>query len=314
MSTKQVGPIHFEDYSGAAFERLVFAFHLRTDRWRSIEWYGQVGSDLGRDILGIRDDDSPSGEVVCIQCANHRNLPTAKVIGDIEKARSSTTPPRKMRFVCGGAISATLRDRIAKHAAKIGIPVELWSGVEFEERLRHQAASLLRRFVEGEEFPELPAKLGEFLGKLDAPSDEEISALLASLFDRPAYYTPFRHESCIHAFRDALDDTICALGTGVRRTRSGVALPPIPARHELRGELVREKFAEIERGVAGLRARFDQLVKSKEIRPCAERCGRPDCPVYEMSDAAIRDMDEIRGRLLDAVRHVVPRFSVRVEW
>jgi HJR/Mrr/RecB family endonuclease len=56
--TRTIPPVHFEDYSAQEFERLVFAFHLHTGKWRSIYWYGQVGSDLGRDILAMRDDDS----------------------------------------------------------------------------------------------------------------------------------------------------------------------------------------------------------------------------------------------------------------
>lgn len=42
-----VHSIHFEDFDGVQFERLVFAYHWRSDEWRSLEWYGQVGSDLG---------------------------------------------------------------------------------------------------------------------------------------------------------------------------------------------------------------------------------------------------------------------------
>jgi hypothetical protein len=29
---------------------------LAKREWCSLEWYGQVGSDLGRDIWGVRDD------------------------------------------------------------------------------------------------------------------------------------------------------------------------------------------------------------------------------------------------------------------
>ena len=46
-----VNPVHFEDFSGEQFERLVFAYHLRTESWRELEWYGQVGSDLGATFL-----------------------------------------------------------------------------------------------------------------------------------------------------------------------------------------------------------------------------------------------------------------------
>jgi hypothetical protein len=48
--SKIVQIIHFEDFSSAQFERLVFAFLLRTEKWTKLEWYGQVGADLGRDI------------------------------------------------------------------------------------------------------------------------------------------------------------------------------------------------------------------------------------------------------------------------
>jgi hypothetical protein len=315
MPATQTSPVHFEDFSAIAFERLVFAFHLRAERWRSLEWYGQVGSDLGRDILGVRDDDAtPGGEVVCIQCANHRNLPAKKAIRDIDKALSSPTRPTRMRFVCGGNVSAKTRDKILAHAAAAKLRCEAWSGPEVEERVRSTAESLLRRFVEGVEFPDAPAELADLVRDLAASSDAEVIGLLARLFDRPAFYTPFAHESNLPAFREALDDTICALGTGVRRTRDGHALPRIPSRHDLRDTRVREVFGQIERGVAGLRARFDQLVGSGGIRPCAEHCGDPNCPVYTLSDAAIADMDEIRSRILEEARRVHPDFKVRVGW
>ena len=34
-------------------ERLVFAHSARTEKWKSLEWYGQAASDLGRDIWGV---------------------------------------------------------------------------------------------------------------------------------------------------------------------------------------------------------------------------------------------------------------------
>jgi len=34
-------------------ERLVFAHRARTEKWKSLEWYGQAASDLGRDIWGV---------------------------------------------------------------------------------------------------------------------------------------------------------------------------------------------------------------------------------------------------------------------
>jgi hypothetical protein len=34
---KYVQPIHFEDFDGSQFERLVFAYHARTEKWKSLE-------------------------------------------------------------------------------------------------------------------------------------------------------------------------------------------------------------------------------------------------------------------------------------
>ncbi len=76
-----VQPIHFEDFDGSQFGRLVFAHHVRTETWKSVEWYSQAGSDLGRDIWGIPDD----GESVCIQCVNRKNLTLAKIKNDLSK-------------------------------------------------------------------------------------------------------------------------------------------------------------------------------------------------------------------------------------
>jgi hypothetical protein len=55
MATITVSPIHFEDYSGIQFERLVFAYHVRAG-WRDLIWHGQSGGDQGRDIAGSRTD------------------------------------------------------------------------------------------------------------------------------------------------------------------------------------------------------------------------------------------------------------------
>ena len=83
LPAKYVQPVHFEDFDGAQFERLVFAYHARTDKWRSLEWYGQVGSDLGRDIWGIRGEVTGGTESVCVQCVNRGRLTFAKAEADL---------------------------------------------------------------------------------------------------------------------------------------------------------------------------------------------------------------------------------------
>ncbi|MGA3069858.1 MAG: hypothetical protein ABSD43_06530 [Terracidiphilus sp.] len=154
---RYVQPIHFEDFSGAQFERLVFAYHWRSEKWRSLEWYGQTGSDLGRDIWGVREN----GESVCIQCVNRKNLKFAKAEKDIAKVLNADNGiPHTFRIVAVSNLSARLRDKIKSHVLSLGVKVsDNWSGPEFEEFLRDGAESLLKRFVGGEEFPDTPADL-----------------------------------------------------------------------------------------------------------------------------------------------------------
>ena len=76
-----VQPLHFEDLSGSEFERLCFAYLWHFDEWKTLEWYGQLGGDGGRDIWGVRS----SGETVCFQCANHHQLKFEKARSDINK-------------------------------------------------------------------------------------------------------------------------------------------------------------------------------------------------------------------------------------
>lgn len=172
--TISVKPVHFDDYDGSEFERLVFAYHLRMDRWESLEWYGQVGSDLGRDIWGIRVTDQ-GRETVCIQCANRKRLTWAKAQRDIDSmTKASNGMADRVRFVCGGTVSAKLRDGIRDHALHRGIRnCEVWSGTEFEERLRRDTESLLRRFVKGEPFPDSPDELAQLEESAHAKSAKD---------------------------------------------------------------------------------------------------------------------------------------------
>lgn len=56
-----VRPIHFEDFSGTEFERLVFAYQL-CDGWTDLAWFGPTGSDQGRNIIGTRPVDNQPDE------------------------------------------------------------------------------------------------------------------------------------------------------------------------------------------------------------------------------------------------------------
>jgi hypothetical protein len=315
MPNRIVQPVHFEDFDGHQFERLVFAYLIRTDNWLSLEWYGQTGSDSGRDIWGIRERDGhPQGQKVCVQCANHKSLAYRKVQEDFEKIlKGPNGKPDAFVVVAGGTVSATLRDKTKKLCEKKQVYAsEIWSGKEFEERLRAKAESLLKRFVEGKEFPDAPADLRNFAEAITPQSDDEILALMAGLFDRPAFYTPFHQESSIPAFKKAITDTIEALNTGIHRLRDGTEIRRIPSRHSIRSPETKRKLSQIERMLGELRAKYDKSVKTGDIRPCG--CNVPDCPVFFVSPRVAREMDHLREEILEAFRGLYPEFDVRLGW
>lgn len=311
--TTTVHRIHFADFSGVDFERLVFAFLLRTNDWFSLDWYGQTGGDAGRDIFGVRENDRFSkGQKVCALCANWQKLTKGKTKSDLAKLIGGPDGlPDKCIVISGGVVSAKLRDAIKAEAAKIGIRnCEVWSGPEFEERLRDKAESLLRRFVGGEQFPDSPNDLRHFVGSVQASTDEERLALMSSLFDRPAFYTPFHQESSVPAFKKAITDTIEALGTGVHRLRDGTEIRRIPSRHQIESPSIKKALADIEKDIARLRATYDAFVRTGEVRPCG--CSEPDCPVFQVSLPAMQQMDSLRAKILDSFRKIYPKFEVRL--
>jgi hypothetical protein len=115
-------PVHFEDWSGQEFERLCFAYILRMQSWTTIDWYGQLGSDRGRDIWATIDRDGQSWHV-CFQCANHHRLQFTKAQEDLDKiVLGSNQLPHHFVMITGGKVSAEMKGRIKAHAQMLGIP------------------------------------------------------------------------------------------------------------------------------------------------------------------------------------------------
>lgn len=315
MPNRMVQPIHFEDFDGHQFERLVFAYLFRTDNWLSLEWYGQTGSDSGRDIWGIRERDGhPEGQKVCVQCSNQKSLTYKKVQEDLSKILNGPNgKPDAFIVVAGGSVSATLRDKTRKICEQKKIFTnEIWAGPEFEERLRAKTESLLKRFINGDEFPDAPAELRIFAEAITPQSDDEILALMTGLFDRPAFYTPFHQESSIPAFKKAITDTIEALNTGVHRLRDGTEIRRIPSRNEIQSAETKKILSHIERMLGELRAKYDEGIKDGDIRPCG--CNVPDCPVFFVSPRTAGEMDRLREKILETFHKLYPAFNVRLGW
>jgi hypothetical protein len=311
MATVTVSPIHFEDYSGLQFERLVFAYHVRVG-WRNLIWHGQSGGDQGRDISGIEPfDDQPSRKTI-IQCANRGTLTLAKAKGDMSKAVKATgETPDAFRFVSRGAVSDTGRTRIEQAASALGIAhVTIWSGVEFEENLRLRAEYLLHRFVQGVEFPDAEKAIRKFVDDFPELSDGDALQLMAAVFDRPAFRTPFHQESSLPAFQQAIEDTIGALNTGVWRTREGDEIRRIPSIHHLRDQRIRAVLDKVVRQVDELRRIFVTRLKEGEIKHCG--CGQPDCPTYMLTHRVADELDKARQKILTTFRSVHASFRVNL--
>ena len=315
MPNRMVQPIHFEDFDGRQFERLVFAYLLRTDNWQSLEWYGQTGGDSGRDIWGIKERDGfPQGQKVCFQCANWKSLTYEKASEDFEKVLSKPKgKPDAFFIVVGGTVSAAVRDKTKKLCERKQVHTsEIWSGSEFEERLRAKAESLLKRFIAGEEFPDAPDDLRSFAKAIASQSDDEILALMAGLFDRPAFYTPFHQESSVPAFKKAITDTIEALNTGIHRLRDGTEIRRIPSRHVLKSAESKRTLAQIERMLGELRAKYDDYIRTGDIRPCG--CDVPGCSVFVTSHQAADEMNRRREEVLVTFHKLYKPFDVRLGW
>ncbi len=305
-------PIHFEDRSGTEFERLCFAYILRMEDWDTIDWYGQLGGDNGRDIWATCAGHRAQPEAYCFQCANRRRLEFQKASSDIDKVlRGPNGIPNRFIIIVGGKVSASMRDRIRQYAQSRGIATtEIWSGTEFEERLRVNAPSLLLRFCQGEAFPETAQEIKAFAGKVAATSDHDILQLMAQCFDRPAFTTPFSDESSVPDFKKAITDTIEALNTGIHRLRDGTLIQRIPSRHDIQDEQIRQVVDSVVADLMKLRATYDQLLSTGDIKPCG--CGRPDCPVFFSSPQACRIIDELRYQILERFRIIYPEFWPRI--
>jgi hypothetical protein len=310
MPSRLVQRVHFEDFGGHEFERLVFAYHVRAG-WSDLAWYGQTGSDQGRDIIGVEPLIDGIRRTI-IQCVNRGNLTQNKAKNDLAAAVSASPEISAFKFVTRGAVPAKRRDAITSAADAAGIShVIVWSGVEFEEHLRLIGEDLLRRFCDGEAFPDNAQALRRFADDYGGLSDRDALEQMAAVFDRPAFHTPFHAESSLPAFQQAIEDTISALNTGIWRNRQGDEIRRIPTVHHLRDPRIKAAVAATVRAVDQLRRTFVSGLRDGSIRPCG--CGNPDCPTFMLDWKIAAKLDQLRSNALDVFRTAYPSFAVALD-
>lgn len=96
----------------------------------------------------------------------------------------------------------------------------------FEEHLRLRAEFLLRSLVDRVPFPDSEVELRNFVDTFQDVDEGQALAMFARAFDGPALRTPFQQESNLHAFQQAIDDTIRVLSTGISRNARRCRNPP----------------------------------------------------------------------------------------
>jgi hypothetical protein len=150
-----------------------------------------------------------------------------------------------------------------------------------------------------EEVKRYRTELLAFVGRQLPASDAEIVVTLTNALDRPAFRTPFRHESSLERFREAISDTIDAINTGYLKSGSRVS-----AKFQIRDSQLRLQVDRIVQGLVALRATFDNFIRTGGVRHCG--CGIADCPVYFFEDSAAREMDHRRRELLRLAHNLNP--------
>jgi hypothetical protein len=162
-------------------------------------------------------------------------------------------------------------------------------------------------------FPDTEPELTMFAQTDGLPSDSEILAMMAKLFDRPAFYTPIHQESNLPDFKQAITDTIQALGTGIQKARDGHVIDRIPSRHQLRSDSLRTKVQTVEIALSRLRAKFDEMIKSGALSHC--QCNDPACPVYFFKPyEAAHELERLRRDVLIAFLDAYPAFREPPGW
>lgn len=216
--------------------------------------------------------------------------------------------PERVRVVCGHDISAKVRTSFKDYASGKNIgTVELWSGTEFEEFIRSNGESLISRYLQGDPFPDAAKDLLLFAWGIHPTSDQERLAMLSMAIDHPAFFTPIWRESSLPAFRQAIEDTLRVLKTGVWKTREGEVVQRLPKSTDFDEPKIVTSLNSMAKHLVNLRTQFDELVRAGEIKHCS--CTEPNCPVYAMSDVAVESLTKARGRFLEEFRAINPNFE-----
>lgn len=169
---------------------------------------------------------------------------------------------------------------------------------------QHDSRTSQSKGLTVEEVRRYRAQLARHVAQLFPSSDIEIARALLAGLDRPAFRTPFHQESSLPRFRAAIAETVAAINMG--KTPGGTQLP---SKADIRDPAIRGTLDAVVERLVVLRATFDGLIRTGDIRPCG--CQDPDCPVHMLTDRAAREMNRRRNELLTVAQSIDPTFPAR---
>lgn len=153
------------------FEELVF-WILQREGFFNVRWYGESGSDKGRDVICQRTELLGPRVLVhdcVVQCKRYSGrVARQRIYQDILKA--SEHNPDYFILATTGIVSASTKDWLDSHLEKLGVRVVLWERTDLSILLeRHQdlAAKFLEIPVEPDYFLQHLARESSILSTVD---------------------------------------------------------------------------------------------------------------------------------------------------
>ena len=138
--------IDWKTLSPAVFEKVCAAV-LASVGFKNIRWYGEAGSDKGRDILAEKVDSPVPGverrEQWMIQCKRYTRSTLSKT--EVKDLMDTALEHEidSLLIIVTTKVSANLRDWLSAAQQKYPFKAFLWEEIEFRRQVRAQVTELL---------------------------------------------------------------------------------------------------------------------------------------------------------------------------
>ena len=142
-------PQEFEEFCYAILER---------NEFKNLRWYGEGGSDKGRDILCSKTEAPLAGIETnvawLVQCKHYTKAKLTKAILQEWLAACREHKPNRVLLIISTTLSANLKDWLKSVSSDYGFPIHVWEEIELEHQYRKHGSRLRKLF------PQLP-KIGK---------------------------------------------------------------------------------------------------------------------------------------------------------